>query len=159
MFSDSLLSEICENFIADERNIMQALSECLELSHSLPNFTLGNQTKHIMKRNADKGNSVGENNTPKQRKTSSKNGEIATYLSSYYEFRYNTILGRTEYRGKRMLTSQKWGDMKSTRSAGNLTTMWGLSHLPTTSIQLLRAASLHVSIPYRSISRDCHWWM
>ena len=53
-----------------------------------------------MKKNADKGNSVGENNTPKQRKTFSKNGEIETYLSSYYEFRYNTVLGRTEYRGK-----------------------------------------------------------
>lgn len=53
-----------------------------------------------MKKNADKGNSVSENNTPKQKKTSSKNGEIETYLSSYYEFRYNTILGRTEYRGK-----------------------------------------------------------
>ena len=51
-----------------------------------------------MKKNADNGNSVGENNTPKQRKTSSKNGEIETYLSSYYEFRYNTVLGRTEYR-------------------------------------------------------------
>ena len=53
-----------------------------------------------MKKNAEKGNSVGENNTPKQRKTFSKNGEIETYLSSYYEFRYNTVLGRTEYRGK-----------------------------------------------------------
>ena len=53
-----------------------------------------------MKKNADKGKSEGENNTPKQRKTSSKNGEIETYLSSYYKFRYNTILGRTEYRGK-----------------------------------------------------------
>ena len=53
-----------------------------------------------MKKNADKGYSVGENNMPKQRKTSSKNGEIEIYLSSYYEFRYNTILGRTEYRGK-----------------------------------------------------------
>ena len=53
-----------------------------------------------MKRNADKGNSVDENNTPKQRKTSSKNGEIETYLSSRYEFRYNTVLGRTEYRSK-----------------------------------------------------------
>ena len=51
-----------------------------------------------MKKNADKGNSVGKNNTPKQRKTSSKNGETETYLSSYYEFRYNTVLGRTEYR-------------------------------------------------------------
>ena len=77
---------------------MQALPECLALSYSLHNFTLGNQTKHIMKKNADKGNSVGENNTSKQRKTSSKNGEIETYLSSRYEFRYNTVLGRTEYR-------------------------------------------------------------
>ena len=77
---------------------MQALPECLELTHSLHNFTLGNQTKHIMKKNADKGNSVGENNTPKQKKTSSKNGKIKTYLSSRYEFRYNTVLGRTEYR-------------------------------------------------------------
>ena len=79
---------------------MQALSECLALSCSLHNFTLGNQTKHIMKKNADKSKSEGGNNMPKQRKTSSKNGEIEIYLSSRYEFRYNTVLGRTEYRGK-----------------------------------------------------------
>ena len=53
-----------------------------------------------MKKSADKSKSEGENNIPKQRKTSSKNGEIETYLSSYYEFRYNTVLGRTEYRSK-----------------------------------------------------------
>ena len=53
-----------------------------------------------MKKNANKSKSVGENNITKQRKTSSKNGEIETYLSSYYEFRYNTVLGRTEYRDK-----------------------------------------------------------
>ena len=53
-----------------------------------------------MKKNADKSKSKGGNNMPKQRKTSSKNGEIETYLSSYYEFRYNTVLGRTEYRDK-----------------------------------------------------------
>lgn len=51
-----------------------------------------------MKKNADKGYSVSENNTPKQKKTSYKNGKIETYLSSRYEFRYNTVLGRTEYR-------------------------------------------------------------
>ena len=100
MLPDSFLSKIREKFIANVRNIMQALSECLELSHSLDNFTLGNQTKHIMKKNADKGKSEGGNNIPKQRKTSSKNGEIETYLSSYYQFRYNTVLGRTEYRSK-----------------------------------------------------------
>ena len=53
-----------------------------------------------MKTSADKGKLEGENNTSKQRKTSSKNGEIETYLSSYYGFRYNMVLGRTEYRGK-----------------------------------------------------------
>ena len=79
---------------------MQALSECLELSSSLHNFTLGNQTKHIMKKNADKSKFEGGNNTPKQRKISSKNLEIEAYLSSLYEFRYNTVLGRTEYRSK-----------------------------------------------------------
>ena len=51
-----------------------------------------------MKRNADKGNSEGGNNRPRPRKTSSKNGEIEAYLSTRYEFRYNTVLGRTEYR-------------------------------------------------------------
>ncbi|KXB44761.1 hypothetical protein HMPREF1870_01189 [Bacteroidales bacterium KA00344] len=40
MFSDSFLSKIREKFIANERNIMQALSECLELSSSRNNFTL-----------------------------------------------------------------------------------------------------------------------
>ena len=100
MLPDSFLSEIREKFIANVCNIMQALPEYLELSHSLDNFTLRNQTKHIMKKNADKGKSEGGNNMPKQRKTSSKNGERETYLSSRYEFRYNTVLGRTEYRGK-----------------------------------------------------------
>ena len=52
----------------------------------------------IMKKNADKGKLEGGNNTPKPRRTSSKNSEIEAYLSSYYEFRYNTVLGRTEHR-------------------------------------------------------------
>ena len=51
-----------------------------------------------MKKNADKGKSEGYYNTSRQRKTSSKNSEIEAYLSSRYEFRYNTVLGRTEYR-------------------------------------------------------------
>ncbi|KGF49063.1 hypothetical protein HMPREF9302_11105 [Prevotella amnii DNF00058] len=79
---------------------MQALPECLELSCSLHNFTLGNQTKHIMKPSADKGKSEGGNNMPRPRRISSKNSEIEAYLSTHYEFRYNTVLGRTEYRSK-----------------------------------------------------------
>ena len=45
-----------KNFAADERNIMQEGSECLEVTHSHPNFTLGNQFKEIMKKNADASN-------------------------------------------------------------------------------------------------------
>ena len=45
-----------KNFAADERNIMQEGSECLGVTHSHPNFTLGNQFKGIMKKNADAGN-------------------------------------------------------------------------------------------------------
>jgi len=53
-----------------------------------------------MKKNADKGKSEGENNIPKPRRIFSKNSEIEAYLSTHYEFRYNTVLGRTEYRNK-----------------------------------------------------------
>ena len=77
---------------------MQALPECLELTHSLDNFTLRNQTKHIMKTSADKGKLEGGYSTLRPRKASSKNSEIEAYLSTHYEFRYNTVLGRTEYR-------------------------------------------------------------
>ena len=51
-----------------------------------------------MKKNADKSKSEGGNNMPRPRRISSKNSEIEAYLSSRYEFRYNTVLGRTEYR-------------------------------------------------------------
>lgn len=53
-----------------------------------------------MKTNADKGKTEEKYSTPKQRKASSKNAEIEEYLSNHYEFRYNTVLGRTEYRDK-----------------------------------------------------------
>ena len=51
-----------------------------------------------MKRIADKGKHNSERNTPREKRSSSQNGKIETYLSSRYEFRYNTVLGRTEYR-------------------------------------------------------------
>ena len=88
-----------KNFAADERNIMQEGSECLEVTHSHPNFTLGNQFKEIMKKNADAGN-TGSRRNPHRRRSSSKNAEIETCLSTHYEFRYNTVLGRTEYRSR-----------------------------------------------------------
>ena len=42
-----------KNFAAYRSNIMQEGSECLGVTHSHPNFTLGNQFKEIMKKNAD----------------------------------------------------------------------------------------------------------
>ena len=53
-----------------------------------------------MKTSADNGKTEERYNTPKRGKTSSKNAEIEEYLSNHYEFRYNTVLGRTEYRGR-----------------------------------------------------------
>ena len=53
-----------------------------------------------MKKNADKGKSEGYYNTSRHRKASSKNSEIEVYLSMHYAFRYNTVLGRIEYRSK-----------------------------------------------------------
>ena len=53
-----------------------------------------------MKTSADKGKLEGGYSTLRPRKASSKNSEIEAYLSTHYEFRYNTVLGRTEYRSK-----------------------------------------------------------
>ena len=78
---------------------MQEASECLEVTHSHPNFTLGNQFKGIMKREADAGN-INDRRNHNRRGSSSKNAEIEAYLSTHYEFRYNTVLGRTEYHSK-----------------------------------------------------------
>ena len=98
VFSFPISIKSYKNFIANERNIMQALPECLELTHSLDNFVLGNKPQHIMKTSADKGKLEGGYSTLRPRKTSSKNSELEAYLSIRYEFRYNTVLGRTEYR-------------------------------------------------------------
>ena len=88
-----------KNFAADRCNIMQEGFECLGVTHSHPNFTLGNQFKEIMKREADAGNITNRRNH-NHRNNLSKNAEIETYLSTHYEFRYNTVLGRTEYCSK-----------------------------------------------------------
>ena len=52
-----------------------------------------------MKKNADAGNTDSRRNLHR-RGSSSKNAEIENYLSTHYEFRYNTVLGRTEYCSK-----------------------------------------------------------
>ena len=52
-----------------------------------------------MKKNADADN-TGSRRNPHRMRSSSKNAEIETYLSTHYDFRYNTVLGRTEYCSK-----------------------------------------------------------
>ena len=94
-----LTTYLPKNFKADECNIMQEGSECLEVTHSHPNFTLGNQFKGIMKKKADAGNIDSRRNLHRKR-SPSKNVEIENYLSTHYDFRYNTVLGRTEYCSK-----------------------------------------------------------
>ena len=94
-----LTTYLPKNFKADECNIMQEGYECLEVTHSRPNFTLGNQFKGIMKKKADAGNIDSRRNLHRKR-SPSKNAEIENYLSTHYDFRYNTVLGRTEYCSK-----------------------------------------------------------
>ena len=52
-----------------------------------------------MKREADTGN-INDRRNHNRKSSSSKNAEIEAYLSTHYEFRYNTVLGRTEYHSK-----------------------------------------------------------
>ena len=40
-------------------------------------------------------------NSTERRGNTSKNSEIETYLRAHYAFRYNTVLGRTEYRSSK----------------------------------------------------------
>jgi len=51
-----------------------------------------------MKNEADKSRMKTTGNSTERRGNTSKNSEIETYLRTHYAFRYNTVLGRTEYR-------------------------------------------------------------
>ena len=52
-----------------------------------------------MKKYANNSNIHAED-TPKHSRQTSKNKEIESYLSTHYDFRFNTILGRTEFSPK-----------------------------------------------------------
>ena len=51
-----------------------------------------------MKNEADKSRMKTTGNSTERRGNTSKNSEIETYLRTHYAFRYNTVLGRIEYR-------------------------------------------------------------
>ena len=54
-----------------------------------------------MKNEADKSRMKTTGNSTERRGNTSKNSEIETYLRAHYAFRYNTVLGRTEYRSNK----------------------------------------------------------
>ena len=54
-----------------------------------------------MKNEADKSRMKTTSNSTERRGNTSKNSEIETYLRAHYAFRYNTVLGRTEYRSSK----------------------------------------------------------
>ena len=78
---------------------MQAHRECLAIRIILLNFTFRNHFRTIMKKCADNSNIHAEDK-PKHSRQTSKNKEIESYLSTHYDFRFNTVLGRTEFSPK-----------------------------------------------------------
>ena len=81
------------------RNIMPEYTACLDAGDAYHTFTPENSSKPTMKKQADKSK-INTSKTPNSGGRSSKNGEIEAYLSQHYAFRYNTVWGRAEYRGR-----------------------------------------------------------
>ena len=79
---------------------MPEYTACLDAGDAYHTFTLKNSFKPIMKKQADRSN-INTSKTPDSSGRSSKNGEIEAYLSQHYAFRYNTVWGRAEYRGRK----------------------------------------------------------
>ena len=78
---------------------MQAHRECLAIKIIFLNFTFRNHFRTIMKKCADNSN-IRTEDKPKHSRQTSKNKEIESYLSTHYDFRFNTVLGRTEFSPK-----------------------------------------------------------
>ena len=78
---------------------MQAHRECLAIRIIFLNFTFRNHFRTIMKKCADNSN-IRTEDKPKHSRQTSKNKEIESYLSTHYDFRFNTVLGRTEFSPK-----------------------------------------------------------
>ncbi|EFV03230.1 Virulence-associated protein E [Segatella salivae DSM 15606] len=75
---------------------MQAHRECLAIKIIFLNFTFRNHFRTIMKKCADNSN-IRTEDKPKHSRQTSKNKEIESYFSTHYDFRFNTVLGRTEF--------------------------------------------------------------
>ena len=75
---------------------MQAHRECLAIKIIFLNFTFRNHFRTIMKKCADNSN-IRTEDKPQHSRQTSKNKEIESYFSTHYDFRFNTVLGRTEF--------------------------------------------------------------
>ena len=78
---------------------MPEYAACLDAGDDHHTFIPENPSKPTMKKQADKSK-INTSKTPNSGGRSSKNGEIEAYLARHYMFRYNTVWGRMEYRGR-----------------------------------------------------------
>ena len=78
---------------------MPECAACLDTGDAHHTFIPENSSQPAMKKQADRSN-INTDKTSDSGGRSSKNGEIEAYLSQHYVFRYNTVWGRAEYRGR-----------------------------------------------------------
>ena len=78
---------------------MPECTACLDVGDAHHTFASENSSQPAMKKQADRSN-INADKTPNSGGRSSKNGEIEAYLARHYTFRYNTVWGRAEYRGR-----------------------------------------------------------
>ena len=112
-----------------------------------------------MKKNADKGKSKGGNNTPKPSRTYSKNSEIEAYLSTRYEFRYNTILGRSEYRGKEDAHFSKVGRYEINTLRRELDNDMGIITSSDNLYSIIESSFSSRVNPIQEYFKNCHRWI
>ena len=110
-----------------------------------------------MKNEADKSRMKTTGNSTERRGNTSKNSEIETYLRAHYAFRYNTVLGRTEYRSSTDASNRftKVGRYEINSLRRELDSDVGIITSSTISIPSSKVAFRHASIPYRNTSRLC----
>ena len=78
---------------------MPEYTACLDAGDAYHTFTPENSSQPAMKKQADRSK-INASKTQDNGGRSSKNGEIEAYLARHYTFRYNTVWGRAEYRGR-----------------------------------------------------------
>ena len=107
-----------------------------------------------MKKSADKSKYNSEKNTPREKRSSSQNGEIEAYLSTHYEFRYNTVLERTEYRGKDKTNFSKVGRYEINMLRRELDNDVGITTSSDNLYSIIESSSLHVLNPIQEYFRQ-----